>query len=263
MGSSLAVTGLLTGIATAQDYRAKVQGIVTDPSQAAVVDSKVTLKNINTGVEVSRQTDTTGHYLFDFVQPGTYSLTVEASGFQKSLQDNVAVLTRGDVTVNAALTVGGVAETVNVSGEVSTVQFNTSTMTTTVQGSMLKDLPVLARNAFTLALLDPAVVNQYWDVAHRNPFYMWSNGGMNIGGPTGGKNDQELDGTTLNVSARGSYNPPMDAVQEVAVQQNSTDAEFGFSAGGTVSVASKSGTNQIHGSAYYFGRNPFLDALTN
>jgi len=100
------------------------------------------------------------------------------------------------------------------SGEVSTVQFNTSTMTTTVQGSMLKDLPVLARNPFTLALLNPAVVNQYWDVAHRNPFYMWSNGGLDIGGPTGGKNEQEMDGTTLNVSARGSYNAPMDAVQE-------------------------------------------------
>jgi len=74
MGSSLALTGLLTGIATAQDYRAKVQGIVTDPSQAAVMDAKVTLKNINTGVENARQTDSTGHYLFDFVQPGTYSV---------------------------------------------------------------------------------------------------------------------------------------------------------------------------------------------
>ena len=135
-------------------------------------------------------------------------MTVEASGFQKSLQDNITVLTRGDVTVNATLAVGGVAETITVSEEVSTVQFNTSTMTTTVQGSMLKDLPVLARNPFTLALLNPAVVNQYWDVAHRNPFYMWSNGGLDIGGPTGGKNDQEMDGTTLNVSARGSYNAP-------------------------------------------------------
>jgi len=75
------------------------------------------------------------------------------------------VLTGGDVTVNANLTVGSVAETVNVTEEVSSVQFNTSTMTTTVQGVMLDNLPVLARNPFTLALLNPAVVNQYWDVA--------------------------------------------------------------------------------------------------
>jgi hypothetical protein len=254
---------LLTGTAIAQEYRGRVQGIVTDPSQAAIVGAKVTLRNTGTGIENTKQTDTVGHYLFDFVQPGIYTVAVEASGFQRFMQENVTVLTRGDVTINAALAVGAVAETVNVTEEVAQVQFNTSTMTTTVQGSMLKDLPVLARNPFTLAMLNPAVVNQYWDVAHRNPFYMWSNGGMNIGGPTGGKNDQELDGTTLNVSARGSYNAPMDAVQELSVQQNAMDAEFGFSAGGTLSLSMKSGTNDIHGTAYYFGRNPAMNALAN
>ncbi|MGE5647733.1 MAG: TonB-dependent receptor domain-containing protein [Acidobacteriota bacterium] len=255
--------GVFAGAALGQDYRGKVQGIVTDPSQAAIAAAKVTLKNVNTGIESTRETDATGHYLFDFVQPGTYTIEVSSSGFQKFLQENVTVLTRGDVTVNATLTVGGVAETVNVSEVVSQVEFNTSTMTTTVQGSMLKDLPVLARNPFTLALLNPAVVNQYWDVSHRNPFYMWSSGGMDIGGPTGGKNDQELDGTSLNVSARGSYNAPMDAVQEVAIQQNAMDAEFGFSAGGTLNLSMKSGTNDFHGSAYYFGRNPAMNALAN
>ncbi|MBI3667045.1 MAG: TonB-dependent receptor [Acidobacteria bacterium] len=107
------------------------------------------------------------------------------------------------------------------------------------------------------------MVNQYWDVAHRNPFYMWSNGGLDIGGPTGGKNDQELDGTPLNISARGSYNAPIDAVQEVAIQQNAMDAEFGFSAGGTLNLSMKSGTNDYHGTVYYFGRNPALNALAN
>lgn len=261
--SALALLLLLAGISAAQEYRGTVQGVVTDPSQAAVVGAKVTLRNVNTGVETVRQTDTTGHYLFDFVQPGAYSVAVEATGFQKFVQENVTVLTRGDVTVNAALGVGSVAETVNVTEEVAAVQFNTATMTTTVQGSMLKDLPVLARNPFTLALLNPAVVNQYWDIAHRNPFYMWSNGGMDIGGPTGGKNDQELDGTTLNISARGSYNAPMDAVQELNIQQNAPDSEFGFSAGGTLNLSMKSGTNDFHGSAYYFGRNPALNALAN
>jgi hypothetical protein len=136
-------------------------------------------------------------------------------------------------------------------------------MTTTVQGSMLKDLPVLARNPFTLALLNPAVINQYWDVAHRLPFYMWSNGGMDIGGPTGGKNEQLLDGTTLNISARGSYNLPMDAVQELTIQQNAPDSEYGFSAGGSMNLSMKSGTNEFHGSAYFLGRNPDLNALAN
>jgi hypothetical protein len=188
---------------------------------------------------------------------------MQAPGFQKFVQEGVTVLTGGDVTVNGALTVGAVTETVSVNEVVSTVEFNTSTMTTTVQGTMLENLPVLARNPFTLALLNPAVVNQYWDVAHRNPFYMWSNGGLDIGGATGGKNEQLLDGTPLNISARGSYNLPMDAVQELAVQQNAMDSEFGFSAGGTLNLSQKSGTNEYHGSLYYLGRNPAMNALAN
>ena len=246
-----------------QDYRGKIQGVVTDPSQASLAEASVTLRNINTGIETVRATDAEGHYLFDFVPPGTYSVTVTATGFQKYVQENVTLLTRGDVTVNATMSIGAVTSNVEVNASVTAVEFNTSTMTTTIQGNMVQDLPVLARNPFTLALLDPAVVNQYWDIAHRNPFYMWSNGGMNIGGPTGGKNDQEMDGTTLNISARGSYNAPMDAVQEVAVQQNAMDAEFGFSAGGTINISTKSGTNQFHGGAYFLGRNPYFDALAD
>ncbi|MGH9663697.1 MAG: carboxypeptidase regulatory-like domain-containing protein, partial [Bryobacteraceae bacterium] len=259
----VAIFTAAVGPSFAQDYRGRVQGLVTDPSQAAVSGAEVTLRNVNTGIAQTRQVDSTGHYLFDFVQPGTYSVSVHSPGFQNYVQENVIVATAGDVTVNAVLTVGGVSQTVNVTEEVSTVEFNTSTMSTTIRGSMLKDLPVLARNPFTLALLNPAVVNQYWDVAHRLPFYMWSNGGMDIGGPTGGKNEQLLDGTPLNISARGSYNLPMDAVQELTVEQNAPDAEFGFSAGGAMNLSMKSGTNEIHGTAYYFGRNPYFNALAN
>jgi hypothetical protein len=254
---------LLPLAANAQDYRGQVQGIVTDSSQAAVAGATVTLRNSNTGVESTKQTDAAGAYLFDFVAPGNYSISVEASGFQKFQHSDITVLTRGDVSVNAQLTVGAVAETVNVTGQAATVNFNTSTMTTMVTGQLLKDLPVLARNPFTLALLNPAVVNRYWDVSHRNPFYMWSNSGMDVGGSTGGKNDQLLDGVPLGYAARGSYNASMDAVQEVAVQQNAVDAEFGFSAGGTLNLSMKSGTNDFHGTTYYFGRNPRLNAISN
>ena len=117
-------------------------------------------------------------------------MTVEATGFQKFVQENVLVQATGDVTVNAVLTLGAVTQTVEVTAAVAQVEFNTSNMTITVQQSYLKDLPVLARNPFTLALLDAAVINDYWDIAHRLPFYMWSDGGMDIGGPTGGKNEQ-------------------------------------------------------------------------
>src|SRR5438309_2872240 len=135
--SRLGLIALVAGIATAQEYRGRVQGTVADPSQAAISDATVTLRNVNTGVESTRQADAAGHYLFDFVQPGTYSVAVQATGFQRFVQENITVLTGGDVTVNANLSVGSVTETVNVTEEVSSVQFNTSTMTTTVQGVML------------------------------------------------------------------------------------------------------------------------------
>lgn len=254
---------LAAGVMFAQEYRGRVQGLVTDPSNAPVVNARVVLRNQGTGVEATRETDASGKYRFDFVLPGSYTVSAEMAGFSKASVEGVAVLTAGDVTVDLGLKIGNVSETVNVEAEAAHVEFNTSTMTTTVQGQLLKDVPVLARNPFTLALLNPAVVNRYWDVAHRNPFYMWSSQGLDVGGSTGGKNDLLLDGVPLGYAARGGYNAPMDAVQEVSVQQNSVDSEFGFSAGGTLNISMKSGTNEFHGNAYFFGRNPYFNAMTN
>ena len=81
---------------------------------------------------------------------------------------------------------------------------------------------------------------------------------QDVGGSTGGKNDQLLDGVPTGVAARGSYNSPMDAVQEVVVQQNAVDAEYGFSAGGVLNLSMKAGTNEFHGSGYWFGLQPVL-----
>ena len=96
----LALIALVAGFATAQEYRAKVQGLVTDPSQAGIAGAKVALKNVNTGIEAVRETDATGRFLFEFVQPGTYMVSVEATGFSKFIQENITVRTGGDVTVN-------------------------------------------------------------------------------------------------------------------------------------------------------------------
>jgi hypothetical protein len=221
----------------------------------------VRLRSVNTGVEIARQTDGYGRYLFDLVEPGTYVLTIEMSGFSRFLQENILVQNRGDVTVNAKLQVGGVAETVKITETPVAVQFNTSSMDLTIENQLVKSLPIVARNPFTLALLDPAVVNRY--TLERTPFKMWAASQMEVGGPTSQKNDTLLDGMPLQVGPKASYSPPMDAVTEVTVQQNSVDAEYGHSAGGILNVSMKSGSNDIHGNAYYFGRNPALNAASN
>jgi hypothetical protein len=234
---------------------------VTDSSEAAVVGAKVTIRNNGTGITATREAGANGGYLFDNVEPGTYTVMAEFQGFSRQLQENVLVQTRADVTVNFSLKPGAVVETVTVEASAVTLQFNTTTRELTVDRKMLMDLPVKARNPFTLALLDPAVVSRY--TAEKNPFFMWSSSQMDVGGSTSTKNDLLLDGAPIQIGPKGSYSPPMDAVQEFSIQQNSVDAEFGHSAGGTLSVSMKSGTNEIHGTAYYFGRNPSFNAVVN
>ncbi|MBM3738233.1 MAG: hypothetical protein FJW39_20825 [Acidobacteria bacterium] len=254
---------LLALPALAQDYRGRVQGVVTDSTNAAIPQATVTLTNSNTRTATVRAADERGQYLFDFVEPGTYSLTAASQGFGSFSKENIQVLVRSDLTVNIALSVGDVNQTITVSDTAVELQFNTTTLSQTIDGKMLKELPVLARNPFTLALLDPAVVNRYSDVSRRNPFYQLSTTGVDVGGQTSGRNEVQIDGSPIGVGSRGSYAPPMDAVQEFTVQQNSVDAESGFSAGGVMNVGMKAGTNEYHGSLYYFGRNPKLNAVSN
>ncbi len=259
--SILLSAALLSGALFAQDYRARVQGIVTDSSDAAVSGAKVTIRNTNTGILTTRDTNQVGAFLFDNVEPGMYVVSTELQGFGRQQQENVLVQTRADVTVNFTLRPGTLVETVTVTTSAVALQFNTSTRELTIDRKMLMDLPVKARNPFTLALLDPAVVSRY--SAEKNPFFMWSSSQMDVGGNTSTKNDLLLDGAPTQIGPKGSYAPPMDAVQEFSIQQNSVDAEFGHSAGGTMSVSMKSGTNSIHGTGYYFGRNPAFNAVVN
>lgn len=258
---SLYVFTILSWAAFGQDYRAKIQGIVTDSSDAIATGARVTIRNVNTGITATRESGANGAYLFDNVEPGTYIVFAEMQGFSRQQQEGVLVQTRADVSVNFRLQPGALVETVTVSAQAVSLQFNTSTRELTIDRKMLMDLPVKARNPFTLALLDPAVVSRY--SAEKNPFFMWSSSQMDVGGNTSTKNDLLLDGAPLQIGPKGSYAPPMDAVQEFSIQQNSVDAEFGHSAGGTMSVSMKSGTNEFHGTGYYFGRNPSLNAVIN
>ncbi|MEZ5393177.1 MAG: TonB-dependent receptor [Bryobacterales bacterium] len=245
----------------AQELRGRVQGVVSDTSGAVIPGAAVTLRNVNTNVSTDRQTNEVGAYVFDFVLPGTYELKVEVDGFRSFVQQNILVQTRADITVNAALEVGAVAETITVEEAPVAVSFNSTTMETTLDTKMANELPIIHRNPFLLAQLDPAV--QYRGGAETSPYHHWAASQMDVGGDTAYKNNILLDGVPQLVGAKGTYVPAMDAVSEVNVQQNAVDAEYGNSAGGTISVQMKSGTNEWHGSAYYFGRNPAINARPN
>jgi len=248
--------------AYAQEFRGRIQGTVVDSSQGAVVGATVTLVNVNTGVSSTRKTNEAGHYLFDLVDPGTYTVTVEFQGFSKFVQENIVLQQRGDITVNATLRAGDVKETVTVSAEASIVQFNTAKLETTVDSKLTNNLPQIFRTPFLLAQLDPAVEKN--DYASENmPYHSWGPNQQRVGGGQNFTNDLQVDGAPVGVGYKTSYVPSPDMVQEVNVQQNAIDAEYGHSSGSAISLTLKSGTNEWHGTAFYQGQYPWANALEN
>ncbi len=257
----------ITGIALfatalcAQDYRARVQGTITDSSNATVGGAKVVLLNTQTGVEATRQTSETGHYLFDMVEPGTYNVSVELAGFSKFVQEKISILSRADVTVDAVLKPGEIKETVSVTAEVTALQFNTAKVETTVDQKLTQSLPQLYRNVFLLAQLDPSVESTSW--GEDNPYDTWASNNLRIGGSGQFTNDLQVDGSPSGISVKTGYVPSPDMVQEVNVLQNAVDAEYGHSSGSAISVVMKSGTNEFHGSAFFQAARPYWNALEN
>jgi hypothetical protein len=258
----LAAIILIATAAFAQEFRGRIQGMVSDPSGGVVQNAKVVLKNDNTGVQVTRTSNRDGRYLFDYVDPGYYSVTVEQTGFKTKVQKNILVQQRGDVTVDVKLEVGELTEVITVAESPVAVQFNTATRDLTVDQQMVRELPSSTRNPFQLAMLDPTIQNR-GATNETMPYHHRTENEMDLGGGTKYRNDALLDGTPLTAGNKLGYTPPMDAVTEYTVQQNSVDAEFGHSAGGIVMVTTKSGSNDIKGSVYYFGRDPSLNAITD
>ncbi len=249
----------LAAAAGAQDVRARLQGLVADSGGGVLPGVSVVLTNDGTGVASTRTTNIDGRYLFDFVESGTYTLSADLTGFKTAVQKNIRVQQRGDITVDVKLEIGGIEETVTVTETPVAVQFNTATRDLTIEQEMVRDLPSATRNPLQLAMLDPTTLNR-GSTIETQPYHHRTANEMDLGGGTKYRNDVLLDGTPLTAGNKLGYTPPMDAVSEYTLQTNSVDAEFGHSAGGIAIVTMKSGTNDLKGSAYFFGRDPSLNA---
>ena len=251
-------------LVSAQDYRGKVQGSVRDENGGAIVGAQVVLRNTKTGVEVTRQSDSEGRFVFDFVEPGDYILTAEQSGFKKAVQENIEVRVRGDIAVTLNMAVGGVTETVTVESAPVAVQFNSSSTQLTVENKVIDQLPIRGRNPYNVATLDPTVSPGTGSTSNENrPYHHAYASDIDVGGQTTRANDVLLDGVPLVSSYKSSYTPALDAVQEVTFQKNAVDSEYGYSAGGVIVLNMKSGTNDFHGTAIANWRNPRFNALTD
>ena len=248
----------------AQDYRGKVQGLIADDNGAAVPGAQVLLRNINTGVEVTRLTNDDGRYVFDFVEPGEYTVVVEHTGFKKAVQEHVVVRVRGDLSVDLKMSVGVMQETVTVEAPPVALQFGSSSTLLTVENKLIDQLPIRGRNPYNVATLDPTVSPGTGSTSNENrPYHHAYASDIDVGGQTTRANDVLLDGVPLVSSYKSSYTPALDAVQEVTFQKNAIDSEYGYSAGGVIVLNMKSGTNTFHGTGIASFRNPRFNALTD
>jgi hypothetical protein len=253
---------LLANVGYGQEYRGRVQGLVTDTSKAVLANATVELLNVNTGVAATRHTGSDGLYLFDLVEPGTYKVTVDMVGFGKFILENVLVKSRGDVTLNAELQVGNAQrEVVEVQATASSVEFNTSKLELDVNQKMADVLPQVHRNPFLLAQLDPSVELPNDGQSEVEPYNSWGGNHLRVGGGLIYTNSEDVDGAAVGIGTKVSFIPSPDSIQEVVVQQNQVDAEFGHSSGSGISLVTKAGTNQWHGDVFYQGHYPWADAL--
>ncbi len=244
--------------AFAQGTTSRVVGVVTDASGAVVPEAKVTLTNEGTGVSFTTTTTSAGTYVFEAVQVGKYTLTVEREGF-KAFVSKGNVLTIGQpLTVNATLTVGAVTESVQVTESAELVQTSTSgNFGNLVDQVIMTTLPIVGtrgRNPLDFVLFQPGVVSG-----------ANTGGGVHVHGARDRSWNFTLDGIDINeTSAGGSIFSPLrtnpDSVGEFRVLTSNFTADYGRNSGGQVTMVTRSGTNEFHGTGFFFYQTPRLIA---
>jgi hypothetical protein len=246
----------------AQSVDATLKGRVSDASGSAVAGAKVEAKNTGTNVVSASVTDSSGQYTVPFLKPGSYTVTVEVTGFRRFVREGLSLSVGDTIEVDIPLQVGAVSEQLTVTGESPLLDTAKADRGTLVDERTVAEMPLNGRNPFMLAKI-AAGVNFNGTVIYQRPFDNGAIAQWTINGGLYSSNEFLLDGTPNNAQAGSNnlaYVPPVDAVQEFKIQTNSYDAQYGHTSGGIVNVSLKSGTNSLHGTAYEFARRKAWDA---
>jgi len=259
---ALAVLVLVGVAGYAQTFRGAINGTVSDPSGAVVVGADVKATDNATGVAHNSVTTTDGRFAFQDLPLGAYTVTVTVKGFQQTNVQNVTVTAGNVYTVPVKLTMGRETTAVEVSAATLEVDTTTTTQSDTITTRALQDMPLNGRDFSQLIAVTPG-------------YGGYSVGGFgSLNGTRANQMNWQIDGTDNNdfwhnipavnqggVSGIAGVVLPIDAIDEFSAQTQS-NAESGRNAGGVVNLAIKSGTNQLHGSAYYYNRNEFYGAAS-
>jgi hypothetical protein len=263
--SLLAVLVLVLGsafAAHAQVTTADVRGTVIDEQGAAVAGADVTISNSATGYTRSVKSASDGAYSFTELPLGIYSVHATHEGFKAATQTGIVLHANDSLVINVGLKVGAVSESVTVEATPIAVETTNGELSGLIQSGQVAELPLNGRNFMELLTLVPGVAPaEAFSITNKG-----LKGASDVsisGGPSNG-NQWLVDGANNNDT--GSQRtiliyPSVDTIEEFKIERNSFGPEFGLSAGGQVTIITKSGSNQFHGGAFYSGRNDALDAF--
>src|SRR5499426_1719396 len=242
--------------AWAQTSTSRISGTITDANGAVIAGAKVTAKNDATGVAQTQTTTEAGLYSFASLPVGSYTITVEMTGFKTANQAGVIIQVNTPVTVDITMQVGQTNEVVNITGGVERLQTEDATIGNVVQQKAIESLPLNGRNPLTLITLEPGVVQR-------------SFGGIGSGIHVNGSRDRAYNVTIDGIEANEStvpnpvsnlYRINPDNIQEYKVTTNNATAEEGRNSGASIAIATRSGTNEYHGTIFEFMRNTALNS---
>jgi len=260
-GSLIVVILALTYPSRAQELAANIYGTVTDSSGAAVPAATVVVHSNATNLDVRTvTTSSNGEYAATNLPAGSYTITVKGTGFQTWTATGVVLYVAEKRTLDVQLTVGKVSETVEVTSTGVPVELSTAEQSQTITGTQIRELELNNRNFEQLLALQPGVAANWGDM----PGYgINSTTTVSVNGSRTTANNWTVDGADINDSGSNATLlnlPSIDAIQEFTLQRSNYDAASGRSGGGQILVATKSGTNEFHGSVYEFFRNDWLNA---
>jgi hypothetical protein len=263
LAPALLIAGSMT--AMAQTTTADILGTVSDPTGAIVPNATVKLTDMGTQTVRTIQANAAGEFDFTLLQPGRYSVVVTAPGFSSFKVGQINVNGGDHARADAKLTLGAESQTVEVDSQSPLLQADSVNVTTTITTEAVQNLPTAQRNLTSLVILTPganeaATVDGLSSGARPDDRRLSSS--YSINGEDSQLNNNQIDGTDNNERIIGTIGvkPLLDAIEEVTVQTNDFTPETGRSAGGVISVLTKRGSNQFHGTAYEYLQNSAANA---
>ena len=260
------ITAFLFGAAAyAQVTTGTISGTVADNTGAVLPGAKLEILNEDTGVLRTVQTNAAGRYSAPSLGLGKYQVTSSLEGFQTQVHKGIELTVGREAVVNFDLAVGSISQKVEVTGEAPLVESTTSSISSTVDDRTIRELPLNGRSYDQLALLQPGIVALGGGTA-KSGFDYGSGKRFSVAGSRGSSNSFLLDGTDINDHANGTpggaagSNMGVEGIREFKILTNNYNAEFGRASGAVISSVTRSGTNDLHGSAFEFLRNSKLDA---